>query len=77
MIIIRLGWGCRCEIYTASSAANYRYGFNGKEQDPEVKGPDNQYDYGMRMYDPRVGRFLSVDHCKNNTPVINSIPIRK
>ena len=47
--------------FTASTANNYRYGFNGKEQDPEVKGPDNEYDYGMRMYDPRVAKFLSVD----------------
>jgi len=39
----------------------YRYGFNGKENDSEVKGDGNQQDYGMRIYDPRVGRFLSVD----------------
>jgi RHS repeat-associated protein len=39
----------------------YRYGFNGKEQDPEVKGVGNFYDYGMRGYDPRIGRFPSVD----------------
>ncbi|MFI5160458.1 MAG: RHS repeat-associated core domain-containing protein [Sphingobacteriales bacterium] len=40
---------------------NTRYGFNGKENDNEVKGIGNQQDYGMRIYDPRVGRFLSVD----------------
>ena len=39
----------------------YRYGFNGKENDNEVKGEGNQQDYGMRIYDPRVGRFLSTD----------------
>ena len=38
-----------------------RYGFNGKEQDSEVKGEGAQYDYGFRIYDPRVVRFLSVD----------------
>ncbi len=38
-----------------------RYGFNGKEQDPEIKGSGTQYDYGFRVYDPRVARFLSVD----------------
>ncbi|WP_123891887.1 RHS repeat domain-containing protein [Chitinophaga costaii] len=43
------------------SAGGYRYGFNGKENDNEVKGEGNQQDYGMRVYDPRVGRFLSVD----------------
>jgi RHS repeat-associated protein len=40
---------------------SYRYGFNGKENDNEVKGEGNQQDYGMRIYDPRIGRFLSVD----------------
>jgi RHS repeat-associated protein len=39
----------------------YRYGFNGKENDNEVKGEGNQQDYGMRIYDPRIGRFLSTD----------------
>ncbi len=42
-------------------ATAYRYGFNGKENDNEVKGSGNQQDYGMRIYDPRIGRFLSVD----------------
>ena len=41
--------------------SNYRYGFNGKENDNEVKGEGNQQDYGLRIYDPRLGRFLSVD----------------
>ena len=36
----------------------YRYGFNGKEDDKEVKG---QQDYGFRIFDKRLGRFLSVD----------------
>jgi len=40
---------------------SYRYGFNGKENDNEVKGEGNQQDYGFRIYDPRLGRFLSVD----------------
>ncbi|PUZ29352.1 hypothetical protein DCC81_07815 [Chitinophaga parva] len=44
-----------------SSANKYRYGFNGKENDNEIKGEGNQQDYGMRIYDPRVGRFLSLD----------------
>jgi RHS repeat-associated protein len=41
--------------------SNYRYGFNGKENDNEVKGTGNQQDYGMRIYDPRLGKFLSTD----------------
>ena len=43
------------------TAGRYRYGFNGKENDNEVKGVGNQQDYGMRIYDPRLGKFLSVD----------------
>ncbi|MEO6315863.1 MAG: RHS repeat-associated core domain-containing protein [Chitinophagaceae bacterium] len=43
------------------SSSAYRYGFNGKENDNELKGEGNQQDYGMRIYDPRLGRFLSVD----------------
>jgi RHS repeat-associated protein len=44
-----------------SGSSIYRYGFNGKENDNEVKGEGNQQDYGMRIYDPRLGKFLSVD----------------
>ena len=43
------------------AGSSYRYGFNGKENDNEVKDEGNQQDYGMRIYDPRLGRFLSVD----------------
>lgn len=46
----------------------YRYGFNGKENDNEVKGLGNQQDYGMRIYDPRLGRFLSVDPLTKDYP---------
>jgi uncharacterized protein RhaS with RHS repeats len=33
-----------------------------------VKGEGNQQDYGMRIYDPRVGRFLSVDPIMKEYP---------
>jgi RHS repeat-associated protein len=46
----------------------YRYGFNGKENDNEVKGEGNQQDYGMRIYDPRLIRFLSVDPITKEYP---------
>lgn len=44
-----------------ASTANYRFGFNGKENDNEPKGLGNQQDYGMRFYDTRLAKFLSVD----------------
>jgi RHS repeat-associated protein len=42
----------------------YRYGFNGKEIDSET----GLQDYGARIYDPRSGRFSSVD------PLVKSYP---
>ncbi len=50
------------------SSAKYRYGFNGKENDNEVKGTGNQQDYGMRIYDPRIAKFLSVDPLTSKYP---------
>ena len=43
------------------SSNQYRYGFNGMEKDDEIKGEGNSYDFGARLYDSRLGRFLSVD----------------
>ena len=40
---------------------DYRYGFNGKENDNNIKGTGNSVDFGARMYDPRVGRWFAVD----------------
>jgi RHS repeat-associated protein len=49
------------------SADDYRYGFNGKEMDDELKGgKGNHYDYGFRIYDPRIGRFFSIDPLTSN-----------
>jgi len=50
-------------------AGAYRYGFNGKEKDDEVKNKEGtQLDYGMRIYDTRLGRFLSVDPLQREYP---------
>ena len=38
-----------------------RYGFNGKMKDNEVEGEGDVYDFGARMYDARLGRFMSLD----------------
>jgi RHS repeat-associated protein len=50
------------------NTGRYRYGFNGQEKSDEVKGEGNQQDYGMRVYDPRIGKFLSID------PLFESYP---
>lgn len=47
---------------------HYLFAFNGKENDNEVKGDGNQQDYGKRIYDPRVGKFLSVDPITKKYP---------
>lgn len=39
----------------------YRYGFNGQESDSEVKGAGNHIDFKFRGYDPRIGKFWSID----------------
>jgi len=47
----------------------YRYGFNGKEKDDEVTGTTGvTYDYGFRIYDSRIGKFLSVDPLTKDYP---------
>jgi RHS repeat-associated protein len=53
-------------------AGAYRYGFNGKENDNEVKGEGAQQDYGFRIYDPRLGKFLSVDPLTDDYPELST-----
>jgi len=44
----------------------YRYGFNGKENDAET----GTQDYGARIYNPALGKFLSVDPKANLYPML-------
>ncbi|ELR69986.1 hypothetical protein C900_04430 [Fulvivirga imtechensis AK7] len=46
----------------------YRYGFNGKEKDQSGEFGLNHYDYGFRIYNPALGRFLSVDPLASEYP---------
>jgi len=39
--------------------SGYRYGFNGKEKDRDIAS--DSYDFGARIYDGRIGRWLSID----------------
>ena len=45
----------------------YRYGYNGKEQDADFA---NNYDYGFRIYNPGVAKFLSVDPLSSSYPML-------
>jgi RHS repeat-associated protein len=40
-------------------ASEYRFGFNGQEQDGELM--DGAVSFKYRVHDPRIGKFLSVD----------------
>jgi RHS repeat-associated protein len=50
------------------SGFKYRFGFNGQEKDNEVMGEGNFQDYGFRMYNSRLGRFISVDPLLKDYP---------
>jgi RHS repeat-associated protein len=47
---------------------DFRFGFNGMEKDDDIKGDGNSYDFGARIYDPRLGRWLSLDKRMNDLP---------
>ncbi len=53
------------------ASESYRYGFNGMEMDNEVKGEGNSYDFGARMYDSRLGKWLSLDALASSYPGIS------
>jgi RHS repeat-associated protein len=50
------------------SVGAYRYGFNGKEKSNEIYGDGNSYDFGDRIYDPRLCRWLAVDMAAKASP---------
>jgi RHS repeat-associated protein len=43
------------------SQQSYEYGYNGMRIDEELKGEFNSYDFGARILDPRIGRWLCRD----------------
>jgi len=48
-------------------ASGYRSGFNGKEKDNDLHYL-TAYDYGFRIYNPAIGKFLSVDPLTKSYP---------
>jgi RHS repeat-associated protein len=52
----------------SNAGAKYKYGFNGQENDNEVKGEGNSLDFGDRIYDSRLGRWLSLDPLQRKYP---------
>jgi RHS repeat-associated protein len=43
------------------SVDGYRFGFNSKEKLNEISGDGNVYDFGSRLYDNRISRFINLD----------------
>jgi RHS repeat-associated protein len=62
----------------------YRFGFNGQENDNEIKGKGNSYTAEFWQYDSRLGRRWNVDpvdkpwmssyHAFSNNPILNIDP---
>ncbi len=52
-------------------SANYRYAFNGMELDNEVSGNGNSYTTEFRQYDPRLGRWKSLDPLMAKYPMMS------
>jgi len=54
-----------------TGAVAYLFGFNGKEKDDEItqgQYPGSHLNFMFRIYDSRIGRFLSVDPLSSNFP---------
>ena len=54
--------------FPVTCTTGYRFGFNGHEKDDEVKGLGNSLDFGARIYDSRLGRWLSTDPLASKYP---------
>ena len=57
-----------CNRDQDAEVKDYRFGFNGQEKDNEIKGIGNSLDFSFRIYDSRIGRFMSVDPLAKDYP---------
>jgi RHS repeat-associated protein len=59
------------------ATATYRFGFNGKENVNEIDGTGNNIDFGARVYDSRLGRWLTLDPLllkyPDQSPYVNTL----
>ncbi len=56
----------------ASVKASYTRGFNGMEKDDDTYGEGNAYDFGARIYDSRLGRWLAVEPLQKKYPGLST-----
>jgi len=54
------------------SSGEYRFGFNGQEKDDEFTNSTSLYDFGARIYDSRIGRWLALDFYFRDYPNISN-----
>ncbi len=66
------GYGMMQPERIYSDMTSYRYGYCGKEKEDQMKGENNSYDFGSRLYDVRLARWLSVDPCSGELPFFSS-----
>ena len=52
----------------STNSEGYRYGFNSKEKDDQGEWGMTHYDYGFRIYNQALARFLSVDPLTKSYP---------
>jgi RHS repeat-associated protein len=50
------------------SDTKYRFGFNGKENENDINGEGNCLDFGARIFDSRLGKWMSVDPLQAKYP---------
>jgi RHS repeat-associated protein len=55
------GLDMRGRSWRDTAELTFRYGFNGKEKDDNEEWGYTQYDYGERIYNSKIGRWLSTD----------------
>jgi RHS repeat-associated protein len=54
----------------AGDTSKYRFGFNGKEKDSETA--NDNFDFGARVYDGRLGRWFSLDKLTKESPNLSA-----
>ena len=59
-------FGSSIKSRSYSAGSGFRFGFNGKEKQGEISG-DN-FDFGARIYDGRIGKWFSVDPMASSMP---------
>jgi RHS repeat-associated protein len=52
-------------------ASEYRFSFNGQEKIDEINGAGNDLDFGARVYDARLGRWMAGDPLEYKYPGVS------